>query len=52
MAKNTLCKLVKDSYHEKKTEKYLDLIKGAKYYCKKCGRAVKKDKNVCKPVAI
>jgi hypothetical protein len=30
-------------------EYYKQLIRGAKFFCKKCGRAAANDKNLCEP---
>jgi hypothetical protein len=30
-------------------EEYKDLVRGAKFFCKKCGRAAKNERNLCEP---
>ncbi len=48
----TLCKLVKDDYLEENIKEYIELIKDAKYICKKCGRVSNDEDSLCKPKKI
>ena len=43
-----LCKLVKAKVQKEDPSKYTCLIKGAKFYCKSCGRAAAKASVLCK----
>lgn len=46
-----LCSWDKDDY-DKKMDKYQKLVDKPVAVCKKCGRAVNDEKNVCKPAKI
>lgn len=48
LEKKELCKLCKDDYLKENLTGYIELVKEAKYVCKKCGRAAKKEKSLCK----
>lgn len=48
----TLCEYVDKKLPEKDPEKYAKMVKDAKYFCARCGRAANKEKNVCKPEKI
>jgi hypothetical protein len=52
MSKDTLCKLVKDGFHKEHSKKYKALLKGAKYMCKRCGRAAADSDSLCKPAKL
>lgn len=52
MSKKTLCKLVKDDYVKDNFKEYAELVEGAKFICKKCGRAAQKEENLCDPKKI
>lgn len=47
-----LCKLCKDDCLKKCFDEYSELVSEPKYICKKCGRAARKAKNLCKPEKI
>ncbi len=49
--KSELCKLKKDDI-ESKFEEISTIIKEAEYICKRCARAAKDKKNLCKPTKI
>ncbi len=49
--KSELCKLKKDDI-ESKFEEISTIIKEAEYICKRCARAAKEKKNLCKPTKI
>jgi rubrerythrin len=42
-----MCSWKKDDIKEN-TKEFKKLIKNPSYYCKKCGRVAKDDKNLCK----
>lgn len=44
-----MCKLVKNKLQKDDPEKFKDLVKDAKYYCKSCGHVAAKSSNLCKP---
>ncbi|QUH24385.1 hypothetical protein [Serpentinicella alkaliphila] len=44
-----LCKLVIEDYIKDEFDKYKEIVKEAKYVCRKCGRVARKDKRLCKP---
>ncbi|MBZ4644442.1 MAG: hypothetical protein PWQ25_191 [Deferribacteres bacterium] len=48
----TLCEIFKKDMDKKSLEEYADMIKPAKFICKKCGRAAKKEDYVCKSYKI
>jgi hypothetical protein len=52
MAGKKLCVLVKEGFHKEDPKAYKELLRGAKYACKKCGRAAGKSKCLCKPTRI
>lgn len=49
MAAKKLCVLVKKGLHKEDPEAYRELLRGARYACKRCGRAAAKAKCLCKP---
>jgi len=52
MAARKLCTLTKNGFQKDHREEYKDLLRDAKYMCKKCGRAAGKSKCLCKPVKL
>jgi hypothetical protein len=44
-----LCYLVNMGYMESNLKDYKELVKDAKFVCKKCGRSADSDENLCKP---
>ncbi len=52
MAGKKLCVLVKEGVHKEDLKAYRELLRGAKYVCKKCGRAAAKSKCLCKATKI
>ena len=52
MADKTLCSLVKDGFHKDDFKQYKDLLRQAKFVCKRCGRAAAKSKSLCKPAKL
>ena len=52
MAAKKLCCLVKNGWHKEDPKAYKELLRDAKYMCKKCGRAAAKAKCLCKPRKI
>ena len=49
MADKKLCAWVKNGSHKSDFKQYKDLLRQAKYVCRKCGRAAAKSKCLCKP---
>ena len=49
MTKKKLCALVKKGALKDDLAEYQELLKGAKYVCRKCGRASAHPRNLCKP---
>ena len=47
-----MCKIAKKELIEDNLECYIKLVKKPEYICKRCGRAAKSEKQLCKPVAI
>jgi hypothetical protein len=47
-----LCYLVNMGYMESNLKDYKELVKDAKFVCKKCGRSADSDENLCKPSKI
>ena len=43
-----LCKISKDNDHQRIRE----IIKDARYFCKKCGRSAREAEHLCKPLEI
>lgn len=52
MPAKKLCSLVKNGFHKEDTKAYKELLRDAKYMCKKCGRAAAKAKCLCKSCKI
>jgi len=48
MGKKTLCAWDKDELKDK-LDKLKKIVSEPKYVCLKCGRAAKKEENLCKP---
>ena len=46
---NHLCYLENLGYLEQVPEAFKDLVRGAKYMCRNCGRAAASSKNLCMP---
>lgn len=44
-----ICKLAKEDYLKDEFKKYKELVKDARYVCRKCGRVAVKEKRLCKP---
>lgn len=51
MAKK-ICKLIKESHHDKHFDDYASLVKEPKYICKKCGHVAASEAHLCKPKKI
>jgi hypothetical protein len=51
-ADRTLCELIDRKHLKKHFEEYLDLVRDARFVCKKCGRAAHKEKHLCKPAKL
>lgn len=49
MADKKLCTLVKNGLQKDCPKDYEELVRDAKFVCKKCGRAAAKRKHLCKP---
>jgi hypothetical protein len=47
-----LCYLVNMGYIESNLKDFKELVKDAKFVCKKCGRSADSDENLCKPTKI
>ena len=47
-----LCYLVNMGYIENSLNDYKELVKDAKFVCKKCGRSANSNENLCRPVKI
>lgn len=47
----TLCRLDRDETEEKISD-IMEIVSGAKYMCRRCARASKKKKYLCKPVRL
>lgn len=47
--KSTLCELEEDGSMREYFEDYKRLVRKGKYVCRRCGRAARKEKNLCKP---
>lgn len=43
-----ICKMVKDGQQKNDPEKFKSAVKGAKHYCKECGRVAGKSSHLCK----
>jgi len=52
MAAKKLCALVKNGLQKEDFKAYKELLRDAKYVCKKCGRAAAKPKCLCKSSKI
>ncbi len=52
MAAKKLCTLAKNGSLKEDTKAYKELLREAKYMCKKCGRAAAKPKYLCKSTKI
>ena len=50
--KKSLCELVEEGYLSDQTQDYKKLVKKPKYICKRCGRAARKKRNLCRPEKI
>lgn len=47
-----LCYLVNMGYMESSLKDYKDLVRDAKFVCKKCGRSADAEENLCRPEKI
>lgn len=47
-----MCKLVKKEIPSKDPEEFAELVRGAKFFCKKCGGVSGDKKCLCKPYKI
>jgi hypothetical protein len=47
-----MCKLVKKEVPSKDPEGFAELIREAKFFCKKCGSVSRDKKSLCKPHKI
>ena len=52
MSCKKLCSLVKKGMVKEEKNRYCEMVQEARFLCKKCGRVAKKDKHLCKPVAM
>ena len=52
MAAKKLCELVKKGLLKDDPQAYAELIRQAKYMCKRCGRSAVKSKCLCKPAKL
>jgi len=53
MGDNTLCELLEDKkYLKKHFEDYKELVRDARFICKKCARVAHKEKHLCKPTKL
>jgi hypothetical protein len=52
MPAKKLCSLVKNGAHKEDPKAYRELLRDARYMCKKCGRAAAKAKCLCKSTKI
>jgi len=52
MAAKKLCALVRNGFLKEDAKAYKELLRDAKYMCKKCGRAAAKAKCLCKSTKI
>lgn len=48
MSDKNLCKWKKDAYKDK-FDKLRDIVKDARFACKKCGRAAREKDRLCEP---
>ncbi|MDC7223856.1 MAG: hypothetical protein PQJ60_08960 [Spirochaetales bacterium] len=47
-----MCKLIKKGVPASDPEGFADLIRGAEFFCKKCGASARDKKCLCKPRKI
>jgi len=47
-----LCYLVNMGYLDSSMKEYKELVKDAKFVCKRCGRSADSDENLCRPVKL
>ena len=47
-----LCYLMNIGYSAQDPQGYKDMVKGAKFVCKSCGRAAAKKASLCQPVKL
>lgn len=47
-----LCYLVNMGFIDINFEAYKELVKDAKFVCKKCGRSAESEENICKPAKL
>ena len=47
-----MCKLIKKDVPSQDPEGFAELVRGAKFFCKKCGASSKDKKSLCKPYKI
>jgi hypothetical protein len=47
--KSTLCDLEEDGSMREHFDEYKRLVRAGKFVCRRCGRAARKSKNLCKP---
>jgi hypothetical protein len=52
VVKKSLCGLVEEGYLRDQTQDYKKLVKKPKYICRRCGRAARKKRNLCRPEKI
>lgn len=45
-----LCYMVSQGFHVSDAEEYNELVKDAKFRCRRCGRAAKSADNLCQPM--
>ncbi len=47
-----LCYLMNVGYSAQEPQGYKDMVRGAKFICKSCGRAAAKKTSLCQPVKL
>jgi len=53
MSSQTLCELIEEKkYLKKHFEEYQELVRDARFVCRKCGRVAHREKNLCKPTKL
>jgi hypothetical protein len=53
MSSQTLCELIEEKkYLKKHFEEYRELVRDARFVCRKCGRVAHREKNLCKPTKL
>ncbi len=47
-----MCQICKKELKKKDVAEFLEMVKGADFFCKKCGRVANEKSRLCKPVKI